>query len=102
MFLRTVEVHLEMYMYNFQPNQKQIFGFISFTLDKKLWIAAFRYNPLPRYMWCLILAYVVHTNNLNPFPLLVKKVNVIISSEKLVSIMRHIWRSLMTRLKNSA
>lgn len=36
MFLRTVAVHLEMYMYNFQPNQKQIFGFISFTLDKTL------------------------------------------------------------------
>lgn len=31
-----------------------------------------------------------------------KKVNITIYSEKLVSIMRHIWRSFMTRLKNSA
>lgn len=35
-YSHTVAVHLEMYMYNFQPNQKQIFGFISFTLDKTL------------------------------------------------------------------
>lgn len=35
-YSHTVVVHFEMYMYNFQPNQKQIFGFISFTLDKTL------------------------------------------------------------------